>query len=113
MEERCVLRHDSDRLSQRLELDVLDVLPINRDAAAAGVVEAEEEAEHGRLSAPTRADDGDLFARGDREGDVLEDWSIRVVAERNVFKSDLAAVRQRQRLRVRVVLSAGTRDSSA
>jgi hypothetical protein len=92
VEQRCILRHNTNRASQAVERDVANVLPVDKDAAFLGVVKAEEEAEDRGLAAAAGADDGDFFAGGDGQVKILDDGSVRTVAEGYILEYDFAFV---------------------
>ena len=60
VEEHGVLRDDADRGAKALLRHVADVLPVDQDAPAGHVVEAEEQPRDRRLARARRADDRDL-----------------------------------------------------
>src|ERR687898_2736008 len=76
-EEDRVLEDDPDLLAQGLEFVVLYVSPIDPDGAASGFVEAEDQADQGRLAGSRSADQRYPLAGKDVEGDAFED--LRVV----------------------------------
>lgn len=50
VEERCILRDNTDSLTQRFEGDVTDILSINKNTTRLRIIETEEETEDGRLA---------------------------------------------------------------
>src|SRR5918994_7219679 len=76
-EEYRVLEDNPDLLAHGLELVVLYVPPIDPDGAASGFMEAEDQADEGRLTGSRSADQRDPLAGKDVEGDAFED--LRVV----------------------------------
>ena len=64
VEQWCILRDDTNGFSERCELDVFDVLPINQDTTRAGIVESEKKSEHCRLSASRGSDNSDFLSGG-------------------------------------------------
>ena len=88
MEERRVLRDDANCAPERRELQPTDVLAVDEDAPVRGLVEAEEEAEDGRLAAAGGPDERDLLPCGDREGEVAEDGAVRVVPKVDMLECD-------------------------
>src|SRR5918997_2411957 len=72
-EEDRVLEDDPDLLAQGLELVVLYVSPIDPDGAASGFVEAEDQADEGRLAGSRSADQRHPLAGKDVEGNAFED----------------------------------------
>ena len=103
VEERRVLRDDPNGAPERRELQIAHVLAVDEDPARRGLVEAEEEAEDGRLAAARGPDERDFLPRRDREGDVAEDRSVGVVPEADVLERDRAAT-ERERVRAWLVL---------
>ena len=63
VEEDGVLRDHADRGAERGLRHVADVLPVDGDAAAGHVVEAEEEPRDGRLAGAGGTDDRDRLGR--------------------------------------------------
>src|ERR687898_120891 len=72
-EEHRLLRHESDGVPQGLEREVLYVLPVYEDAPLLRVVEAGDEARHGRLAGTAQAHERDAAPRLDVEVHALED----------------------------------------
>ena len=66
------LRDDADRLAQRLELDLPDVVPVDLDRALLHVVETRYEVRHGGLPGAGRPDERRELTRPDLEIDVLQ-----------------------------------------
>lgn len=102
VEEHGLLRHERELLAQRADRDLAQVLSVERDRAAVGVVGAQDELEHRALARAARADDGRLRARGELEGDTA--YALRrggVVAEGDVLEAQRAAVGEPERRRVR------------
>src|SRR4029077_12077036 len=82
------------------------VLPVDGDAPAADLVEAEQEARDGGLAGAGRADHRDPVAGRNLEADVLEDLPVRLVGEGDVLEADRPAL-DRERLGPRLVLDLG------
>src|SRR5688500_7519185 len=80
-EQDRVLEDDPDLLAQGLELVVLYVSPIDPDGATSGFVEAEDQADQGRLAGSRSADQRYPLARKDVEGDAFEDVVVVSVIE--------------------------------
>lgn len=68
----------------------MQVLAIEGDFAADGIVETHEEADDGGFSGAGCADDGMGFTGGDMHGDVVEDGGAFDVGEGDVFEFDFA-----------------------
>lgn len=70
--DRLTLRHYSDGSAQIVEPDGADVDAVDEDLPLGGLQSPEQRRRQRRLSRPRPADDGDLVAGLDREGDVLQ-----------------------------------------
>jgi hypothetical protein len=90
-EQQRLLEDHADLVAQRLELEVADVVPVDRDPAALGVVEADEHADEGRLAGARRADDRHALAGPDGERDVVQRVVAALVGEVHVLERDGAA----------------------
>jgi hypothetical protein len=98
-EEERILRDDPDLASQRATNEPADIDAVDEHATTGGVVEARHERRERRLARPGRSDECDGPACGYVKVDVLDDWSLWVVAERDALERDLArAGRQRRRI---------------
>lgn len=99
VEEGRLLRHDADVLPQRLELDALQVLAVDRDATRGRVVESIEQPKHCTLARTACTDDGHCLTgrypkRGavqdlallEREGDLVENNLAAALGEDQVFR---------------------------
>src|SRR2546426_12230688 len=84
------LKHDAHLLTQRLDLQLLDVDTVNKHAAGLGIVEAFDQADQRRLSSAGRADYGDPLPRPDIEGNVLEGSAPAQIAEIDMIEADLS-----------------------
>lgn len=91
VEQRCVLRHDTDGSPQRFQGDFANVLTVDGNFSGLRVVEAEEQTEDGAFSAARGADNGELFAGWDGQGEILENGTVRAVAECHIFEADFTA----------------------
>src|SRR5215217_4759774 len=80
-EEDRVLEDDPDLLAQGLELVVLYVSPIDPDGAASGFVQAEDQADEGRLAGSRSADQRHPLAGKDVKDDAFEDLVVISVIE--------------------------------
>ena len=104
VEEQGVLEDDPDRAAQVVDAEPPEVDPVELDGAGVHVVEAGEQAGHGRLAGPGRAHEGDRGARLDGEVEAVEDRVGVVVAEADVGEADAARAlgggAGRQRLRM-------------
>jgi len=72
LEELSVLAHDAHPASERPRIDPGEVPAVVEDRAALRDLEAQEQADQGRLAAACAAYDGDIFARPDLEGEILQ-----------------------------------------
>ena len=86
----------------------MDVLIVDENPACLGIVETVYKLGDSGFSATGGSNDGDLLPGGDSEGNVPEDWSVRVIPESDVFKSDGAAL-ELERKSTRLVLFYGVR----
>ena len=88
MEEGRLLRDDTNLTPQRLELNIVQLLPVDKDLAGRWLVEPEQEAEDGRFAAARGTDNANFLAGRDRKRNV----AVRVIAEGNVLETDLASL---------------------
>ena len=91
VEQHGVLRHHADRGAQRALRHVADILPVDGDAPAGQVVEAEQQPRDRRLAGAGRADDRDRAAGRHLEAQAFEDLALRLVGEAHVLEADRAA----------------------
>ena len=90
-EEEHVLLHDTDAAAQIGELDVADILPVQSDAAAGGLIKARNQLAERRLAAAAGADQGQHLAGAHVQVDVLEHRLLLfVVGEGHVPELDFA-----------------------
>ena len=66
-----------DAGAQVLRIDRLHVDAVDEHLALIAIVETHDELKHGRLAGARGADDGDPFARRDREAEVVDDARVR------------------------------------
>ncbi len=90
MQQRGILRDHADLLAERFLRHLGDVLPVDEDAAALQVVETEEQVDQRRLAGAGAADQPDLFARPDGDGEILDDLGGAAIMEAGVIEDDLA-----------------------
>jgi len=95
VEQHGVLRHDADGLAQAVLGHVAHVLAVDQYAAAADVVETEQQTRQGGFAAAAGADHGHLAPGGDREVHIEQDGALGVVGEADVLEAD-GAVAHRQ-----------------
>ncbi len=62
--------------------------PSIKDAAAADIVETEQEPRDGRFASARRPDNGDGMTGGDVEAQALEDRPLRVIGKRDILEAD-------------------------
>lgn len=67
MEQRRILRDHANSLSEGIQLNLGDVLSVDKNPAGGGLVEPVKQTEDGRLAASGWTDDGNLLARRDGE----------------------------------------------
>src|SRR5437763_8698223 len=89
VEQRRILRDDANRFTQTAGRYRSQIASIDQDAPAGRIVEAKQQARQRRLSRSTAANDSDLLTRRDAEIDVPENLSRRLVAESDVFETNL------------------------
>ncbi len=89
-EQEGLLRHERDRPVELRERDLADVVAVDRDAAGADVVDADDEVDECRLAGARRADDGQRGAGRYIDCDVVEHRAVEV-AETYVLKTDATA----------------------
>ena len=77
--------------AQALLGDVGDVLPVDQDAAALDVVEAQQQVDQRRLAGAGAADQPDLLAGLHVERQVVDDARLAAVVEADVLEADVAA----------------------
>src|SRR5919109_3404753 len=90
-EEIDILLHDPDITPQGLEREVPDILAIDGNPPRRDVVETWDEIDDGALAAARRPQDGDNFARGGVDGDLLQSWDACVVRKRDLVKAHVSA----------------------
>ena len=103
-EHHDVLRHQRDAAAQRRAGSASrDAHAVERDAAGARIVEAQQQMEDRALAGARWADDRDLLALPHRERDAVEHGRVRPrrIGEAHVARTHLAARRLRQRDRMR------------
>ena len=101
----AVLLDYPDRVAQRIQGHVADILAVNGDAPAGDVVEARHQVGDGRLAGARRTDDAERLARADGERHPAQRLRVAIlgpIGERDVLEAQLAAG-QRQRWRRRLV----------
>ena len=101
----AVLLDHPDRVAQRFQGHVANVLAVDGDAPAGDVVEARHQVGDGRLAGARRADDAQGLPGTDRERHPAQRFRVAIlgpVGERNVLEAQFAA-RQRQCRRARIV----------
>ncbi len=90
VEQHRVLRNHADVPAQRGLRDRADVLAVDKDAAAADVEEAEQQARQGGFAGAAGAHHGELAPGRDDEVDLLEDGAAGVVGEAHALEAHLA-----------------------
>jgi hypothetical protein len=88
VQQRRILRDHADLLAQALLRRQRDVLPVNQDAPALDVVEAQHEIDQRRLAGAGTPDQTDLFARLDRQREVVDHAASLAVVEPDVLEPD-------------------------
>ena len=103
VEQHGVLRHHADGRAQRVLRDVADILAVDRNAPAADLVEAEQQARDGGFAGAGRTNHRHFAAGRDLEAEPFEDFPIGLVGEGDVLEADRTAL-DHERLGVRLVL---------
>ncbi|KAI6768701.1 hypothetical protein HG531_010890 [Fusarium graminearum] len=104
---RGILGDNTDRATQRLEVDITNILVINQDSTTLDIIGSEQETQQSRLSTSAGADNSDLLSSRNRQGQITEDRAVRVVGKVDVLKLNLAALGENQRLRTSLLLDVG------
>ena len=76
-----VLQHHADAPPQVAAVDAVKVDAVQEDAAVRKVVEAPQQPDQGAFAGPGGTDDGQLLARCDVQGNILEHWLVLAVGE--------------------------------
>ncbi len=101
-EQHIVLKNDADVPPQAALGKGPDILSVEEDCAVVDIVEPGQKLHQRTLAMAGRPDDGQQFARRDREVQAADDGLIRAVAEMHVAERD-PAFDARQRLRIRMI----------
>ena len=91
MQQRGVLRHKPDLRAQAVLGDECDILPIDQDAPAFQIVEAQQDIDKRGLARARRPDQADFLARLDGQRQVFEQAAVPAVMKADVLVADLAA----------------------
>ena len=102
VQQRGVLRDQTDLGAQAFLGYAVDVLPVNRNRAALRFVEAQKQVDDGGFARAAASDQADFFARADGEVEAVEQRFACFVGEIDVFELDFA-LRHFQRQGVRLV----------
>jgi len=86
-----VLQYHSELRVDIFPADIRDVHAVDGDSAAVQLVKTHQQIDHGRFPRAGGADDGDLLSRFDLVGEVMDDRSLRVVAEGDMVEGNIAA----------------------
>jgi len=89
-EEERILRDHTDLTPERAERELADVGAVDCHATSLHVVEARDEPRERRLADPVWPIKRHRLSRLELEVDVVQDWPLRVVAERDVLEADAA-----------------------
>ena len=90
-EEVDVLQDDAERAAKICLFDLADVDAVVEDLAVGNVVKTVDKVRDGRLARTRRADEGNLLTGLCVDGDIVQDFFIRLVAEVHVDKAHVAA----------------------
>src|ERR1051325_154609 len=86
-----LLADQTDSPTQVLQIQLTNVVTVQQDSPRIHFVETQEQVEQGAFAGACWAHDAKGFVRPQTKGDVFQDLDRRVVAERDIFKNDLAA----------------------
>ena len=89
-EEEGILEHDAKLPPERVLGHPVDRVAVHENSAALDIVEAASQTDERGLSRASRTDDRDVLARLDVESEVVQDRSLRIVAEGEVVKGNPA-----------------------
>src|SRR5205085_141509 len=87
-EEERLLEHERDRTPDVGQPQLPNVVAVEQDATAVGVVQAREQPGDRALARARRADERERLARRDLEIESVEDRRIALVSETHAFESD-------------------------
>ncbi len=90
IEETIILKYDSDIGAQWILRDRTDTDAIDENLSRLDIVESEEEIGRRGLSWACMADECDFFPCLNLEWDFLEDFSVRLIGESDIFESDIS-----------------------
>jgi len=90
-EQPGVLQHHAEQVAQVVARHVVRVDAVDSNATVVDLVEAQEQVHERRLARAGGADDRHGLAGLDVQREVLDERSVRDVAERHVFERDVAA----------------------
>src|SRR5699024_2745885 len=97
-----LLKDGGEQLVISPAVELPDVLPIQKNPALVGVVEAAQQLDQSGLARAVQADNGHLFAGADGQAQVLQDGLFRAgVAEGDVVQPQLVPVDRGDRRAVR------------
>ena len=85
-----VLRHHTDLCPEGFLRDLGDVLTVHEDAAAFGVVEAQQQVGQRRLARAGAPNEADLLAGADGERQAFDDARALAIVEGDVLEADVA-----------------------
>ena len=91
VEQHGILRHNTDVLAQAFLADAADVLPVDTDAAAIHVIEAEQQTRQGRLASAAGTYHRQRMPRRDGEADPMQDRSISLIGKGHIVEADAAS----------------------
>ena len=67
MEQRRILRDQADLAAQRVQGEIAQVMAIDADRSTLGIIEAQQQADEGRLPRTREADQADALTRSDAD----------------------------------------------
>ena len=97
IEKHVLLQHHADLAPQPGDIDHGEIDAVDQDAPALRHVEALDELRERALARTRRGRRSQRSARRDAEANIVQDFRpIDAIAERDMFKSDLAADRRKR-----------------
>ena len=104
VEQHCFLRYNTNLLTQGIQRNLADILPINRNTAVSRIVETRQQAGYGRFTRTGRTDKGNHFAGLNLEGNMAEHFFVFVISKAYIIKAYIAFY-LRQSLGIRCIFN--------
>ena len=86
LEQPCILKHHSEKLSKLAPVEVRYVIPVNQYPSAVKLIEAHKQFDNGCFSCSRRTDYSYLLSLSDACAEIVDYYLFGGVAETNVFK---------------------------